>query len=325
MKKTVLFDPSIRSLNMGDHIIMQSAERVLNDIIKDSFIIKCGTHSPAVTFYQNTSLNPRFKLYDNVEYKFICGSNLLWRNLFMPRPIFNVNPFNCRIYKNSVLLGVGTSSSIKKPNFYTINIYKKILSRQYIHSVRDERTKKFVENLGYKAINTGCPTMWQFTKSFCKQIPEEKSDNVIFTLTDYGQDKENDQKLIDILNDNYKKIYFWVQGIYDLDYLQKFKNIQRIQIIPPIVKAYDNILSMDNIEYVGTRLHAGIFAMQHKKRTIILAIDNRVRDMKETYNLITLERNNINQLPNLIYSKFKTDININKDNIDKWLSQFKEK
>ncbi|MEI3046520.1 MAG: polysaccharide pyruvyl transferase family protein [Romboutsia timonensis] len=70
-------------------------------------------------------------------------------------------------------------------------MYSKILSKNYIHSVRDERTKRFVEELGYKAINTGCPTMWKFNDEFCKEVPTKKSDKVIFTLTDYSHDREN--------------------------------------------------------------------------------------------------------------------------------------
>ena len=95
MDTIVLFDPSIRSLNIG---------------------------------YQNTSLNPRMKVYDNATYKFICGSNLLWKNMFIPRPTFNVNLWNCRVYRNSILVGVGTNSSKKRVNLYTKRLYSKILS-----------------------------------------------------------------------------------------------------------------------------------------------------------------------------------------------------
>ena len=36
---------------------------------------------------------------------------------------------------------------------------------------------------------------------------------MIFTLTDYKADKESDQKLIDILNLNYEKVYFGFKGV----------------------------------------------------------------------------------------------------------------
>lgn len=322
MKNIVLFDPSIRSLNMGDHIIMNSAEKVISNITKNQFIIKAATHAPIVTFYQNTSHNPRIKLYDDAKYKFICGSNLLWRNLCVPRPTFNVNHFNSRPYNGSVLLGVGTHHKNKKLNLYTRTLYNKILSKDFIHSVRDNETKELVESMGFKAINTGCPTMWGFTEEFCSVIPTKKADNVIFTLTDYSRNIEQDQKMIDILVKSYSKVYYWVQGIYDLEYLKEFDNTEKIIIVSPPLEEFSKILSTDDIEYVGTRLHAGMFAMQHKKRAVIISIDNRVESMKATYGLNSVYRNNIEDVEDMINSEFETKININEKNINDWLSQF---
>lgn len=80
---------------------------------------------------------------------------------------------------------------------------------------------------------------------------------------------------------------------------------------------------MDDVEYVGTRLHAGMYAMQHKKRSIIIAIDHRVRDMNTVYAINIIERENIYDLEKKINSCFVTDINLNEDNIRKWKSQFR--
>jgi translation initiation factor 1 (eIF-1/SUI1) len=80
---------------------------------------------------------------------------------------------------------------------------------------------------------------------------------------------------------------------------------------------------MDDIEYVGTRLHGGMFAMQHKKRTITIAIDHRVRDMNAVYAINIIERNEMNKLADMIHSDFATDVRINQKNIDQWLSQFR--
>ena len=322
MDTIVLFDPSIRSLNKGDSIIMESAERELENILKDNYIINCATHAPAVTSYQSNNFNPRMVVYHNAKYKFICGSNLIWKNMFVPRPVFNVNILNCLPYKNSILMGIGIKPNAEHVNYYTKLLYKKILSNKFVHSVRDAMAEKFITDLGYKTINTGCPTMWRFTKEFCSDIPKKKAENVIFTLTDYGKDKEADQKLVDILLKNYKTIYFWVQGVFDLEYLQTLNNVQNIQIVSPSLQRYSEILSQPDIEFVGTRLHAGMFAMQHKKRTVILAIDNRVRDLKKTYNINMIERNQIEQLEDYINSDIETNIEIDLVKINTWLSQF---
>ena len=149
-----------------------------------------------------------------------------------------------------------------------------------------------------------------------------KAENVVFTLTDYGKDKQYDQMLIDALKRHYKNVYFWIQGVFDLEYFETFENTDGIELVPPSVDAFSEVLSRPDIEYVGTRLHAGMFAMQHKKRTIILAIDNRVRDMKKVYDLHVIERKEIEKLDDMIESTLPTDIRLKQENIDLWLSQF---
>ena len=322
METIVLFDPSIRSLNMGDHIISASAKKEIQHLLTNRFVIECATHAPVVTWYQNTRKNPRMRIYDEAKYKFVCGSNLLWKNLMLPRPTFNVNLWNSMPYEGCILLGVGTDKNTNKLNGYTRRLYKKILSKSFIHSVRDEATKNLLEDMGFKAINTGCPTMWKFTEDFCAAIPQSKSGKVVFTLTDYNTDFEKDSKLIDILLKNYKEVYFWVQGVFDMEYFSKFKNTDKIHIISPTLEAYSAILSMDDIEYVGTRLHAGMFALQHKKRTIILTIDDRTRSIKQSYNINCIERKEISGLEKMIYSTLSSNISINEKNISRFLAQF---
>ena len=324
MDVIMLFDPGIRSWNKGDEIIMRSAETALSErgILDNAFVVHAATHAPVVTRYQNTSRNPHMKIYDNAKYKFICGSNILWKNMRKPLPSMNANPFNCRPYAGSILMGTGIGQSEDKVNGYTKRLYGKILSKDWIHSTRDARTADFLQSLGYDAIDTGCPTMWRFTPDFCKDIPHEKSRNVVFTLTDYGKDYEHDQRLMEILKEHYETVYFWIQGVRDKEYFDSLEGTDGIHVIPPSPDAYSQVLTDYDIDYVGTRLHAGLFAMQHKKRTIILAIDNRVRDMKKSYALHTLERNALESLPEYIESEFATDIHLKQNHIDRWVEQF---
>jgi len=267
MENIILFDPGIRSLNKGDEIIMRSAEKEIERILKNNYVIKCGTHTPVVTFYQNTRFNPRSSFYEGAKYKFICGSSLIWKNMFKPRPTFNVNWFNCRAYKNSILYGCGIGQVKSKGNYYTKKLYDMIFSKKYVHSVRDNKAKEFVESIGdYKAINTGCPTMWRLDKDFCKDITSKKADGVVFTLTDYSKNKSSDKLFLKILEENYKNIYFYPQGAYDLEYLKSITDMKGIRIVSPDVNEYSRFLNQNDVDYVGTRLHGGLFAMQHKKR-----------------------------------------------------------
>ena len=78
----------------------------------------------------------------------------------------------------------------------------------------------------------------------------------------------------------------------------------------------------NNIEYVGTRLHGGIYALRHKKRAIIISIDERARGISADTGLVTIEKNNLDRLPELINSAFETKLNIPFDEIARWRAQF---
>lgn len=324
MKKILLFDPSQGTQNLGDFIIKDSIDREMKYIYENNFVVRYSTHTPICKWYQLLKPGYILNYCRTSDYKFICGTNIFKSSLVKINSDWNIGLFSIPFYKEAVAIGCGTEKNSKVDSIYTKFIYKKILSKNYIHSTRDEKTKKYLESLGLKALNTGCPTMWKLSKEHCKTIPPEKKKNVIFTLTDYKKDKENDQKLINILKKNYEKVYYWVQGTGDFEYFNNFENINNIEIIEPSIEAYKKILENAEIEYVGTRLHAGIFALQHKLRSIIIAVDNRTRDIKETYNIIALERDEIEQkLEKLINSNFKTEININEENIKIWKEQFK--
>ncbi|HCJ32222.1 MAG TPA: hypothetical protein DHV70_04990 [Firmicutes bacterium] len=324
MENLVLFDVAEGTQNLGDYIIMQCIMEEMGFYFNNKYLTHFSTHTPIARCYQNFRRNMMSRACDNSKNKFICGANTIKESLLRISPDWNINIFNIKYYKDSITIGVGMDMNAKNMDFYTKYIYSKIFSKKFIHSTRDNRTMETFKKLGYKAINTGCPTTWKLTEEFCKSIPTKKSDDVIFTLTFYDKDRKNDQKLIDILKENYKKIYFWVQGSEDYEYFNSFENINGIELINPNLQAYEDILNKKNIDYVGTRLHAGIYALRHKVRSIIISIDNRARDMSKTYSLNTIERNNIEMLSKMINSEFETNVKINTKAIEEWKSQFRE-
>ena len=51
----------------------------------------------------------------------------------------------------------------------------------------------------------------------------------------------------------------------------------------PTLEAFDNLLESEiDLDYIGTRLHAGIRAIQKKRRSIIIGVDNRALEMQKT-------------------------------------------
>src|SRR5699024_8485950 len=199
-----------------------------------------------------------------------------------------------------------------------------ILSTDYLHSVRDNYTKEQLNSIGFNnVINTSCATMWDLTEEHCHQIPIEKQKSVIFTLTDYNKNQKRDRQFVNILVNNYDKVFMWVQGERDLEYLKELNiDINKINIVPPSLKEFDKVLQNLDIDYIGTRLHGGVRALQHQKRTIIIGIDNRALEKKKDFNIDVVDREDMDLLENVIYDNFKTEIVIPEENIKEWKKQF---
>lgn len=322
MKKILLLDPSVATINIGDEIIKRSIEKNFPELYEGNYIYSLPTHTHTFSELQLLLYPQKKRDFANADFKFLCGTNALYVNMLRPMPTWNINPFNSSLLNGTICLGVGCGKNADRPNWYTRHLYKKVLSHEFTHSVRDEYTERFLIDMGFRAINTGCPTLWGLTKEHCKKIPSQKSDKVIFSLTGYTPDIENDKELIKILYKNYEKVYFWTQSINDYEYLQSISERKPI-IIAPNLQAYDQILNED-FDYVGSRLHGGIFAMQHSKRSIIIAIDNRARDMKDSYSLPIIERKETtHELESMINGDWQTEINgLDFKLIKEWKNQF---
>lgn len=322
MKSILLFDTSIATLNTGDEIINVSIRNNWPEIFLNNYIMTFPTHTPSFHWWQNL-LMKKNKIYADADLKFLCGTNILYTNMLRPEPAWNIFVGNTSIARNTICVGAGIGVNSTQITGYTKYLFKKVLSDKYIHSVRDDKTKKYLEELGLTAWNTGCPTLWGLTPEFCAQIPRKKTNKVVFTLTSYQADVVSDQKMIDILKQNYDVIFFWPQSLKDFNYFSTFNNINDIILVAPNLRAYDKLLSED-IDYIGNRLHGGIFAMQHKCRTIIIAIDYRAREMANNYSFVCVDRNDIEEkLDNFIKSEWETVINgLDFSKITEWKRQF---
>lgn len=327
MNSVLLFDTAIGTSNVGDEIIFESVKDGLDDLLSKSVVLRLGTHTKnfsAAHIFRGIKNHGKIRNFCfNTDYKFICGTNMLDKKIPYIGGQFILSKASTLLYKNSILVGVGRISDfeINDMSHRTKNLYKKILSPKYYHSTRDDETKRIVEQLGFKAINTGCPTLWKLTPDFCNQIPKSKAENVIISLSGYPDqiDKQKDKLFYEIIRNNYKNVYVWIQTLFDYEYCQRI--IGDANYIFSF-KDFDDIMKKGNVDYVGTRLHGGIYALQHKIRTIILAIDERARGFNETNNIPIFERNDIENIEPILNNYLETDIKLNLDNINKFLNQF---
>ena len=311
-EKISIFNTWINSENLGDSIIMNSCYRIIYTLFPRSNIIEVPTHA---------KLNFRsYRLCAKSSINLVCGTNLIKSNMYIKR-LWDIDLKTAFLLKNVILLGVGWQAYSGKANYYSRFLLKRILSSDYIHAVRDNYTVIKLKEMGItNVINTGCPTLWDITDELCKQIPRIKANSVILTITSYTKNFLNDNQLIHILENNYEELYFWAQSYEDLEYFDSLEKTQEFNIVPPQIKYFDELLDR-NIDYIGTRLHAGIRAIQKGKRTIIIGIDNRAIEMKPL-GLNVVDRNDLDCLEEKIKSSFATSINIPVENIRIWKSQF---
>ncbi len=315
--QVLYYDPGCGTLNVGDEIISDSARRYLDPYFKDKFVVRLSTH-------QRTSFLYRRYLRGSFA-GFILGSNLLKSGMLFGFRQWDVSILDSLQVNNLVLVGCGWQNYGRSVGPYSKILFRRLLSNNILHSVRDEYTKSMLESIGIKnVINTGCATLWQLTPEFCSSIPSYPASRVITTLTDYRREPEKDRSMIEQLLATHEEVYIWLQGNGDLNYINALSLDGRCSLIPPTLAAYDAILDkVEDIEYVGTRLHGGIRALQHGRRTLIVSIDNRAREMAHDYGLPILEREDIALLTDAVNSERETKIRINGEGIKTFLEQFR--
>lgn len=165
--------------------------------------------------------------------------------------------------------------------------------------------------------------MWKMTPEFCNLIHKKKSKNVVITLTDYNRDRMLDRVILNIVKQNYETVYAWPQGIYDQEYIKELDSDDRIIILQSSLEAYTKLLSDNEIDYVGTRFHGGIYAMRHGARSIIISLDERMNAMTHRIENNYILRDNVcNELDEKINSEIDTKVSIDFSEIEKWKGQF---
>jgi len=313
MKKISVFDTTVSNYNLGNQIIMESVYRHLKEIFPMDFFFKL----PNMEITEHT-----LQYIGWSDFLFFGGTNALCGEMNNYSQ-WGLNKTNYKKIKNVVLMGMGWWQYQEVINRYTRKLLTNSLSNTYLHSVRDSYTEGKLHSIGFNnVVNTGCPTLWDLTKSHCSDIPKEKSEEVVFTVTDYMKNLQRDKSIFEVLERNYSKIYVWIQGMGDHDYVNENFNCKNVEIIGPDLKYYDELLSKNEVDYVGTRLHAGIRALQHKRCTTIIGIDNRALEMRKDFNIPVISENEIHRLDQIINSSFDIMVNLPLEQIQRWKKQF---
>lgn len=310
-----IFDTSIANYNLGNQIIMDAVRDVLDELFPFSFQISLPI--------EDIKTNAR-KYNRKSQWSFVGGTNLLNSDIRRYRQ-WDLDFHNVLVLRNLVLLGCGWFQYEKIPvTRFTRWAYKKVLAPDVIHSVRDNYTLERMSGMGFKCINTGCPTLWRLTPQHIQSISKSKSLDAVVTLTDYNQDRARDIKLIETVLNHYNNVYIFPQGTGDVDYIKSLPVSDRLIITSPNLRAFNETLDM-GCDYIGTRLHAGIRALQRGRRSYILAIDNRAKEMGRDFCLPVFESSQLDELSDLIEADYNLTLQIPFENISIWKNQFIEK
>lgn len=311
----LLYDVSLGTDNLGDEIIMQYAMKELAQLFPFSRFIHLPTHYvPDSKDFQECPPN---------ALSIVCGTNILCPD---------VDRYNLwcmaqgRLKPKSVVFMAVGANSYGDFTLESRKLYRALSARSILHSARDFYTFKKMREIGLdNTLNTGCLTMWGLTKEKCASIPKQKGHKAVLTLTAHRPGAYAAVLVSETLK-RYDEVFFWPQGTKDLEFLHALPiDASRISILSRSLKAFEDILKEQGIDYVGTRLHGGIHALNHGRRAIIVEVDNRATEIAASTGLPTVAMDIPGALGSAIESQSVFDIEMPWDAISQWRSQWESR
>lgn len=315
MQQLCIFDTSLGSPNLGDQIIMESIYEVVAELHSGSAWSVVPTHYPMASEERRAALNSDLRL--------VGGTNLLKRWMFV-RPQWKLTTRDYLRLHDVVLFGCGWRNYQPGPSWPTRMALGRLLSRRWVHSVRDEYTRQQLIDAGVTNVqNTACPTMWALSPEHCAGIPMHRAQTCIFTLTAYARSPELDRAMVKMIQSRYTDLAFFAQQPDDLRYLQEL-DVGFVRTLPPTLRAYEAFLRAHATDYIGTRLHGGIFALRHGRRSLIVSIDNRAAELGRDTGLPVLRRDDLDGMKAWIGGSVPVAVRLPSAAIAAWKRQFSQ-
>lgn len=282
---------------------MQAVNDVVHELFPDARVFRLPSHE---------ALSRRsYYFLRKSDLCLIGGTNVLaskgWR----------LSWFDSIFLTNAICFGVTWGGVSTKLSFRERMLLRRVLDGHQIHSVRDRFTQHLLDRIGVVSVSTSCPTMWKLDSDHCSAIPQEKAKDAVFTLTAYRCQPTADRAMIETLQKHYRTLHFFPQMHGDYAYFHSL-NVQGVHIIGQNLHSYDHLLANEELDYVGSRLHGGIRALQYKKRTLVIGIDHRSTEISKDTGFPVLHRTELNKLESWITDSVPTRINLPTENISNW-------
>lgn len=310
-----LFDTAVATLNLGDEIIMDAVAGEIRRLFPRAFIYRLPTH-------ERIGLRS-YRIVNQSVNCFVGGSNILTTQVPFDFQ-WKLRPFDLLYVSNLILVGVGWRSYSLRPSRLDGAVHRRLLNRQWLHSVRDQLTVEMMNQMGIKnVINTGCVTMWGLTREFVSTIPRTSARAAVVTLNAFDRN-ESDVTFAETVSGLYETVYVWPQSIEDVAYASYLFGDRAVMLAPTLADFDDLLESDQKIDYVGYRLHGGIRALQRRRRTLVVSVDNRAVEIARDTGLPTIARPEIKRdLADRLRSEWPTEITIPLAAIEAWRGQFR--
>ena len=127
--------------------------------------------------------------------------------------------------------------------------------------------------------------------------------------------------MVELLRAHYRTLYFFPQMQDDYAYFRAF-GWDDIAIAATTTDTYTRFLRNEDVDFIGTRLHGGIRAMQCGRRALIVAIDNRATEISRDTGLPGVARGDLDGIERWIEGGAATTLRLPQDAIDQWKAQF---
>jgi polysaccharide pyruvyl transferase WcaK-like protein len=311
-----IVDTSICSDNLGDEIIMDAVNRTVWSLFPSAYIFRVPSHE---------ALSDRTRAFlRKSSWCFIGGTNLLSSGLG-PWDLWRLDERGAAALGSTrtICLAPGWKSYMPAPAGRAKALLQTALWSDGVHATRDSYTRDHLKSIGLSALATSCVTTWGLTPEHCRTLPSGRSDSVVFTLTAWHGDPAADRAFVDVLRSHYKTLYFFPQMQDDFEYFKKF-GWEDIKVVATTLETYDHFLENEDVDFVGTRLHGGIRALQKGRRALILAIDNRATEIGKDTGLPVIARADANAIRAWVETEPAIQLSLPQAAIDQWGRQFSD-
>lgn len=333
MKQSVmLLDPSISdghgtpSRNLGDLIIHQAVSRELTAIFGEGAFARISSHRPFSA--------QQYEAANRCAFRFVGGTNLLSSKKTKFTWYREEHRFNWLFPKLRPVSLLGVGWGVGYPIWHDWHpkwFYRRNLDSRHLHSVRDSFSEGMLRDIGIRnVVNTSCPTLW--TLAGFSSNPVTVPSDCVFTITDYRRVPERDNALLEALHRLFPgRLHFFPQGANDTEYLESLPAFarcrDRIQFLAREVTALGQFFDAraDDVLYVGTRLHGGVFAMQHGVKALILSVDHRATEIAKDTALPILDSDFVQGIERWLDGSLVFDpIRLPMENIQRWRDHWRD-